>query len=75
MTCTQAHVQVNKSIYLHRLDSKKVALGIGNWALGSYCLAVTQTKQFNSLFSFCIKGGGGGVTPEFIGIGRDLRKK
>ena len=27
-------------------NSKKVALGIGNWALGSYCLAVTQAKHF-----------------------------
>ena len=26
--------------------SKRVALGIGNWALGSYCLAVTQAKHF-----------------------------
>ena len=26
-------------------DSIKVALGIGNWALGSYCLVVTQANH------------------------------
>ena len=26
-------------------NSKKVALRIGNWALGSYCLVVTQEKH------------------------------
>ena len=26
-------------------DSKKVALGIGHWALGSYCLVVTQVSH------------------------------
>ena len=31
-------------------NSKKVALGIGSWALGSYCLAVTQAKH--PLFSY-----------------------
>ena len=28
----------------HLADSLKVALGIGNCALGSYCLVVTQVK-------------------------------
>ena len=30
----------------HTPNSKKVALGISNWALGSYCLALTQAKCF-----------------------------
>ena len=30
---------------VYKPNSKKVALGIGNWALGSYCLAVTQAKH------------------------------
>ena len=33
-------------IYIYTPNSKKVALGIGSWALGSYCLAVTQAKHF-----------------------------
>ena len=33
-------------IYAYTPNSKKVALGIGNWALGSYCLAITQAKHF-----------------------------
>ena len=31
---------------LYTPNSKNVALGIGNWALGNYCLAVTQAKLF-----------------------------
>ena len=27
-------------------DSIKVALGIGNWAQGSYCLVVTQANNY-----------------------------
>ena len=31
--------------HIYIANSKKVALGIGNWALGSYCLAVAQAKH------------------------------
>ena len=30
---------------VHRADSIKVALGIGNWAFGNYCLVVSQTNH------------------------------
>ena len=33
------------SIKKYTPNSKEVALGIGNWALRSYCLAVTQAKH------------------------------
>ena len=31
--------------HIYIANSKKVGLGIGNWALGSYCLAVAQAKH------------------------------
>ena len=30
---------------VHRADSIKVALGIGNWAFGNYCLVVSQANH------------------------------
>ena len=44
-----AHIPLRSYLYFrspYTPNSKKVALGIGNWALGSYCLAVTQAKLF-----------------------------
>ena len=32
-------------------DTIKVALGIGNWALGRYCLEVTQAKHCIVLYA------------------------
>ena len=31
---------------IHIFDSIKIALGIGNWVLGSYCLVVTQANHY-----------------------------
>ena len=36
---------INESLNIFIPNSIKVALGISNWALGSYCLAVTQAKH------------------------------
>ena len=35
----------NQDIQIYIVDSIKVALGVGNWALESYCLVVTQVNH------------------------------
>ena len=43
MTSCQSNLYLIR--YIH-LIQKRLLLSIGNWALGSYCLAVTQAKHF-----------------------------
>ena len=38
-------LHVNNQDLIHAAGSIKIALGIGNWALGSYCLVVTQANH------------------------------
>ena len=35
----------NQDIQIYIVDSIKVTLGVGNWALESYCLVVTQVNH------------------------------
>ena len=45
-------ISIVQCIYkMYIADSMKVALGIRNWALGSYCLVVTEANHYIVLYA------------------------